>query len=118
MFDSQKLPTLDKSIWWDGESFQHMFYEKPTVPNTVLQADTALSVKCMSASLVQELVRKLMCCSSGVNLSVRQGVLSIFTQKVRNSGFSLVSRQILLVHCVTKCLKLERLAKLLNLTLS
>ena len=63
MFESQKLPTLDTSIWWDGDKFQDMFYEKPTVPNTVLQADTALSIECVRATLVQEVVRSLICCS-------------------------------------------------------
>ena len=43
---------------------------------------------------------------------MRQEILSVFAQKLRNSGFSLLSTQILLVHGVTKFLELERLAKL------
>ena len=112
MFESQKLPTLGTYIWWHWDKFQDMFYEKPTVPNTVLQADTALSIECVRATLVQEVVRSLNCCSSGVDLNVRQEILSVFAQKLRKSGFSLVSTQILFVHGVTKFLDLERLAKL------
>ena len=29
MFVSQKLPTLDTNIWWDGKSLKYEFYEKP-----------------------------------------------------------------------------------------
>ena len=56
-----KPATLDTSVWWDGTELQHILYEKPKVPNTLLRADTALSLETFWSSLVQEVVRHLVC---------------------------------------------------------
>ena len=32
IFQSQQLPTLDTSVWWDGSQPHYVFYEKPRSP--------------------------------------------------------------------------------------
>ena len=76
MFSSNELPTLDTSIWWTGEKLMFRFYEKPTVPNRVLQKQTALSEDCIRASLNQEVVRRLLSCSPDLPLCEKRDILS------------------------------------------
>ena len=113
MFPSNELPTLDTSIWWNGVKLMHRFYEKPTVPNRVLQKATALSRECIRASLNQEVVRRLLACSTDLPPSDIHDMLSLFSQKLVNSGFSVASSQIILVHGTVKYLDLVRRSKLL-----
>ena len=112
MFKSNKLPTLDTSLWWDGSKILHEFYEKPTVSNRVLQKDTALSINSIYASLNQDVVRRLLLCSQELAMSDKQAILSAFAQKLLNSGFSLASTKITLVHGTSKYLELLRNSKL------
>ena len=51
-------------------------------------------------------------CSVSLPLSEKQSILSTFSQKLRNSGFSLASSQIILVHGVTRYLELVRKSEL------
>ena len=37
MFESNKLPTLDTELWYNGDNIKFSFYEKPTVSNRVIQ---------------------------------------------------------------------------------
>ena len=78
MFADNKLPTLDTSIWWDGSSLKHQFFEKKTCPNVVLQKSTALSEDSVRSSLSQEVVRRLLRCSPDLPLSEKQTILSRF----------------------------------------
>ena len=87
MFSSNELPTLDTSTWWNGVKLMHRFYEKPTVPNRVLQKATALWNECIRASLNQEVVRRLLACSNNLLSSEVQEMLSVFSQKLISSGF-------------------------------
>ena len=91
MFQSNKLPTLDLSVWWNGKKLMFEYFEKPMCPNRVLQCDTALSDSTIRASLNQEVVRRLLCCSRDLEVQVKQEILSTFSQKLLNSGFSLAS---------------------------
>ena len=78
MFCSKKLPTLDTNMWWDGQKLMYEFYEKPMCPNRVLQRDTALSDMSIRASLNQEVVRHMLCCSIDLPLNKKQEILSVF----------------------------------------
>ena len=111
-FLSNKLPTLDTSIWWNGKKLEFEFFEKSTCPNRVLQRDTALSESCIRASLNQEVVRRLLCCSQSLPIDEKQRILSTFAQKLINSGFSLSSSQLILVHGVVRYLELVRRSNL------
>ena len=91
MFAGEKLPTLDTSIWWDGSRLVYEFFEKPTVPNRVLQRDTALAETSIRSSLNQEVFRRLINCSSELSLDRKQEFLSKFSPKLLNSGFSVNS---------------------------
>ena len=111
MYTDCKLPTLDTSIWFENNRFKYEFYEKPTCPNKVLQKDTALSEDSVRASLNQEVVRRLLLCSEDLPIERKQEILSKFAQKLLNSGFSLTSSQIILVHGVTRFLEIVENSK-------
>ena len=102
LYDDKTLPTLDTSIWWTGSKVAYKFFEKPTCPNRTLQKDSALSQDCIRSSLTQEVVRRLLNCSLDLPVVEKQSMLSKFAQKMINSGHSVASTQIILVHGVTK----------------
>ena len=104
MFCNSRLPTLDTEIWLDEktELIKNSFYEKPTCPNRVIQKETALSESSIRSSLTQETVRRLRNCSIELPIEEKQEILSVFAQKMRNSGHSVSSIQYILVHGVTK----------------
>ena len=112
MFAHEKLPTLDTSLWWNGKKLLFEFYEKPMCPNRVLQKDTALSDSTVRSSLTQEVIRRMLCCSLDLPLAKRQEVLSVYSQKLLNSGFSLASAQLTLVHGITRYLEMLRCSRL------
>ena len=82
------------------------FYEKPTVPNRVIQKSTALSEQIIRSSVNQGVVRRLLNCSLDLPVSEKQKILSDYAQKLVNSGFSVKSCQLTLVHGVSKYLEL------------
>ena len=88
------------------------FFEKPISQNIVLQCDTALSESKIRPSFNQEVVRWLLCCSSDLAMKVKQEILSIFSQKLLNLGFSLAISQLILVHVVSRYLKMVRCSRL------
>ena len=103
MFEDGKLPTLDTSIWVNAkQEVKYEFYEKPTVPNRVLQRDTALSDTTITSSLTQEVVRRMLNCSLDTSKEVLCDILSKFAQKMLNSGHSQWATKVVLVHGVTK----------------
>ena len=114
MFPNDRLPTLDCELWFDENSKSVMwsFYEKPTVPNRVIQRDTALSESSSRSSLVQEVVRRLKNCCENLPKNEIATILSKFGQKLINSGQSMRSSQYLLVHGVVKFLEMLRVSKL------
>ena len=112
MFPESKLPTLDTSVWWNGLSLSYEFFEKPTVPNRVIQRDTALAGSSIRASLNQEVVRRLLNCSDSIETHRKQHFLSVFSQKLINSGFSIMSAQTILVHGVARYIELCSLSEL------
>ena len=103
-----RLPTLDCEIWFEEEEndVKFSFFEKPMCPNRVLPNDTALSETSIRASLVQEIVRRLKCCSRNLPVAEKQKILSVFCTKLVNSGHSVASAQYMLVHGVTRFNKL------------
>ena len=107
MFPNAKLPTLDTEIWFDQElcEIMYSFYEKPMCQNQVLQRATALPEASIRASLTQEVVRRLKNTSESLPKSVICDILSVFSQKMVNSGHSVSSAQYILVHGVTKYLE-------------
>ena len=112
MFPGNKLPTLDTAIWWENGKLFYEFYEKPTVPNRVLQKDTALAESTVRSSLNQEVVRRLLNCSIDLGVEKKQGFLSTFSQKLINSGFSSSSAQVILVHGVARYVEILNRSKL------
>ena len=106
MHESQKLPTLDTNLWIEGGKVMYEFYEKPTVPNRVIQKSTALSEQIIRSSVNQGVVRRLLNCSMNLPISVKQNILSDYAQKLVNSGFSVKSCQLTLVHGVSRYLDL------------
>ena len=112
MFSSGKLPTLDTNIWWNWTQLKFEFYEKPMCPNQVLQRHTALSDSSIRASLNQEVVRRMLCCSLDLPMVRKQEILSVFSQKLLNSGFSLASAQLIVVHRLTRYLEMVRCSNL------
>ena len=113
MFEDARLPTLDTALWVDEDhKIRYMFYEKPTVPNRVLQSDTALSEMTIVSSLTQEVVRRLLNCSLGTPKAELCGVLSKFAQKMVNSGHSYWTTKVILVQGVTKFNYLVEMSKL------
>ena len=112
MFTDNKLPTLDTAIWWTGSCFLYEFWEKPTVPNRVLQRDTALAESAIRSSLNQEVVRRLLHCHNGIENSRKCEFLSTFAQKLVNSGFSVPSAQIILVHGVLRYVEIVKNSRL------
>ena len=78
------------------------FYEKGTCPNRVLQRTTALSQRSIRSSLSQEVVRRLKNCSLELPNNEKQEILSVFSQKLVNSGHSVKSSQYILDHGVVK----------------
>ena len=102
MFDSQRLPTLDTEIWDHKGEIKYSFYEKPTVGNRVLLADTALPHDGLQATMIQEVVRRLQNCCSTIQKTEVDGILSRFGQKMINSGYKVIATKIVLVQGVTK----------------
>ena len=112
MFSSNKLPTLDTAIWWENNQIMHEVFEKDMCPNKVLQKSTALSTELIRASLNQEVVRHLLCCSQNLPLERKDEILSIFAQKLINSRFSLRSSQLILVHGTSRYVTMLKNSKL------
>ena len=110
MFSSKKLPTLDTQLWVDqtDRQIRFEFYEKPTVPNRVLQKDTALSEQSIRTSLTQEVVRRLKNTCAETSCEDRSAMLSKFSQKLVNSGHSVASAQYILVHGAIRYTQLVR----------
>ena len=82
------------------------------VPNRVLQKSTALPENSIRSSLVQDVVRRLKNTSTTLPKTHVVEILSNFSQKLVNSGHSVRSSQIVLVHGVTKFAELLRQSKL------
>ena len=102
MFESKTLPTLDTQLWCEGEITKFLFFEKPQVPNRVLMKGTALPEATIRSSLLQEVVRRMEHCSKDCPPNSRTEVLSACAQKMINSGHSLKSTRLTIVHGVTK----------------
>ena len=114
MFANSRLPTLDTEIWLDEQTgkIQYSFFEKPTCPNRVIQKETALAESSIRSTLIQETVRRLKNCSLELPMEEKQEILSVFAQKMCNSGHSISSIQYILVHGVVKFIELVRLSQL------
>ena len=97
-----KLPTLDTTLWMENNRVKFEFFEKPTVGNVVIHRDTALPINSVRASLVQEVVRRLLNCCEDLNLKRKQEIISRFAQKMMNSGHSEKSIKLTIVHGVMK----------------
>ena len=112
MFPSRKLPTLDTELWLENGQIMFSYFEKPTVGNKVLCCDTALPVSSIRASLLQEVVRRLLNCSECLPVDEKQRILSKLAQKLINSGHSTRSTKILIVQGVAKYLYKLKVSRL------
>ena len=112
MFSCNTLPTLDTRIWEEEGMIRYAFYEKPTVGNRVIQKNTALPEQSISSSMIQEVVRRMINCCEGIDISKRQQILSNYAQKIVNSGFNQHDARVILVQGVTKYFELVRRSKL------
>ena len=100
-YDNLKLPTLDCQLWVQDEKIYYEFYEKPQVPNRVLQYGTALSSNSLEASLTQEGVRRLLNTSPEVSTEVKASILNEYARKLLNSGHGVdFIKMILIQACV------------------
>ena len=107
-----RLPTLDTNMWVSESKVLFSFYEKPTVPNRVLDRLTALSDSALNASMIQEVVRRLKLCSNEVSLNEKKVILDTFSQKLINSNYSVGEARKILVHGATKYVDCVRRSKL------
>ena len=73
------------------------FYEKPTTSNRCLQADTALNHNCLIRSLGNEVGRRSFGLIKSMGVRDKIVALDIFSQKLINSGHSLVTVRNILV---------------------
>ena len=83
----------------------YSLYEKPMCPNRLIQKTSALADDSIRASLTQD-------CSLDLQTEEKQVILSQYAQKLINSGHSILSSQFILLHGVTKFVKLLRRSKL------
>ena len=104
MFPDNTLPTLDTALWLNEGRISFKFYEKPTVSNQVVNANTAIPRSCIISSLIQETVRRLKNSSPDMSHSCRTDILSKFASKMVNSGHSVGETKKVLVKGVTKYL--------------
>ena len=81
-------------------------------PNRVLQKTTALPESSIRSSLTQEVVRRLKNTSESLPKHQVHEILSVFGQKLVNSGHSVSSSQYIMVHGVSKYLELFRFSRL------
>ena len=89
-FEQYWLPTLDLSLKVDEmNQVQYQFFEKPTASKMCLQSDTALSQNCLVQSLVQDVIRRMLNCSSHTTPATRREVIDKFGQKMINSGHTI-----------------------------
>ena len=85
-FQDGKLPTLDTKIWiLNGRMVLYEFFEKTMAANVVIQANSALSDQVKSASLVEEVVRRLKHTSENLPHTSRTEALENFSHKMANS---------------------------------
>ena len=111
-FEQRKLPTLDCELWVENNKILHAFFEKPQVPNRVLLESTPLSHNSLTASFVQEGVRRLINTSEEAPEQERTLVLDNYAQKLINSGHDEETAKMFLVHAVTCYMHKESISRL------
>ena len=85
-FHNKKLPTLDTEIWVENGLIMFEFYEKPMSNNIVVQEKSALSESVKTATLTEEVVRRLKHTSQDLPLSRRLETLEELSTKMATSG--------------------------------
>ena len=88
-FKNWRLPTLDMEIWVENRKLMYNFWEKPMVRNQTIHKESALPENSKIASLTQEVIRRMRNTSELVGNNERIKHLNNFTQKLRNSGYSM-----------------------------
>ena len=68
---------------------EYRFFEKPTSSKMCLQADTALAQNGLVQYLVQDVMRRMLNCSSHIPIVSRREVIDNFGQKMVNSGHTI-----------------------------
>ena len=87
-FVDQWLPTLDTSLWVDGNNqVLYRFYEKPTSSNITVQRRTAMAEDAKVQIVSNDLVRRLLNTSEELGEEYRLRVVNDYTQKLANSGY-------------------------------
>ena len=82
-----KLPSLDCMIWVkDGWRILFQFFEKPMASNLMVEAGSALSMEVKSATLAEEVSRRLRNTSLDLDHSTRLEILERACVKMKTSG--------------------------------
>ena len=89
MFPSGKLPTLNLEIWVRSDNkVLCQYYEKPMVPNMVLNRRSSMPEGTMRATLNQELTGRMVNTSEMVEVENRIEIVDNYAQKLINSEYS------------------------------
>ena len=86
-FEENKLPTLDIKLWIGKSNIiLYEFFSKPMAANAVVMEKSALSTSVKTATLTEEIVRRLKHTSQRLECSSMLETLEEATQKMINSG--------------------------------
>ena len=98
----KKLPVLDLKMWIEaregegGEKYEEVmyeFYEKSMVSQRVIGKSSALPERVKCTTLAQEVIRILRNTSERIRKERREGQLTNFAVKLKNSGYNERSRK-------------------------
>ena len=88
-FPDGKIPTLDTSLWLESNGeIRYDFFEKSMSSGYCQMETAAISYNSKRASLAQEVVRRMMNTSEGVEMERRIEILETFSRKMKRSGYS------------------------------
>ena len=101
--DGGFLPTLDfKTKVQDDGVIEFKFFSKPMNNNLVIQKGTGLPKEIIFASLRQEVIRRMLNCSTRTELDERLLVLEDFIQLLVNSGHNYAFIKAIMLQGLTK----------------
>ena len=111
-FANNRLPTLDCAIFDDNGKVLHSFFEKPMRISKSLDAKSALPEITVTATLRQEIVRRLLNMHLDIPISEKLCVLDNFYEKLIKSGHAHEKIQVIFIEALLKFQDLVRKSKL------
>ena len=91
--DDAKMPILDMKVWLNEfQEVDYIFYEKPMKSSFVISESSAFPKSVKMKTLTQEAFRRLHNTKENLQPEYNEIILSDFTQKLRNSGYSKFDR--------------------------